>query len=201
VLYPASRVIPKPREVELIREEAWNLVCQYTQNPNLRKHMLAVEAAMRTYARKFGEDEERWGIVGLLHDFDYEQNPTADKHPFVGVKILEEKGYPPEITRAILSHADYTGVTRETLMEKALYACDELTGFIVAVALVRPNKSLLEVDVQSVKKKMKEKSFARQVHREDLIQGAQELGVDLDEHIALVIRAMQGIAAELGLAG
>jgi putative nucleotidyltransferase with HDIG domain len=183
------------------RASAWNLVCEYTQSESLRKHMLAVEACMRAYSRKFGEDEERWGITGLLHDFDYEKYPTPQEHPFVGNKILEERGYPEEIRRAILSHADYSGVKRETKMEKVLYACDELAGFITASALVKPNKSLAEVEAKSVRKKMKDKAFARSVNRDDIINGAADLGVDLEEHIAFCIEAMKAIAGELGLAG
>jgi putative nucleotidyltransferase with HDIG domain len=172
---------------------------EYTQSENLRKHMLAVEAAMRFYARKFGEDEEKWGVVGLLHDFDYEQHPTPAEHPFVGVNILKEKGYPEEITRAILSHADYSGVKPESRMEKTLYAVDELTGFVVAVALMRPSKSLAEVTVDSVIKKMKNKGFARNVKREDIEKGAEMLGLSLEEHIENVIQAMKTISVELGL--
>jgi len=183
----------------MTRQEAWDLMTEHTKSENLRKHMLAVEAAMRYYAKKFGEDEEKWAVVGLLHDFDYEQHPTPEEHPFVGVELLKQKGYPEEITRAILSHADYTGVVPETRMERTLFAVDELTGFIVAVALMRPNKSLAEVTVKSVKKKLKTKGFARNVKREDIEKGAELLGLTLDEHIENVIRAMQGIARELGL--
>jgi predicted hydrolase (HD superfamily) len=154
---------------------------------------------MRAYARKFGEDEEKWAIVGLLHDFDYEKFPTPDQHPWVGSKILEERGYPEDIRKAILGHADYTGVPRDTLMAKVLYACDELCGFITAVALVRPNKKLEEVTVESVKKKLKDKAFARSVNREDIYKGAEELGIPLDEHIQFVIDAMKSIADKLGL--
>jgi putative nucleotidyltransferase with HDIG domain len=182
------------------RNHAWGLLCEYTQSESLRKHMLAVEACMRAYARKFGEDEDKWGITGLLHDFDYEKYPTPAEHPFVGNKILEERGYPEEMRRAILSHADYSGVKRESRMEKALYACDEIAGFITASALVKPNKSLAEVEAKSVRKKMKDKAFARSVNRDDIINGAADLGVDLEEHIAFCIEAMKGIAAELGLA-
>lgn len=156
---------------------------------------------MRAYARKFGEDEERWGATALLHDFDYERWPTEQEHPFVGNKILAERGWPDDIRRAIMSHAQYSGVPRETPMEKALFACDELAGFITASALVKPNKSLAEVEAKSVRKKMKDKAFARSVSRDDIIQGAQELGVDLEEHIAFCIEAMKTKAAELGLAG
>jgi putative nucleotidyltransferase with HDIG domain len=183
------------------RNQAWGLLCEYTQSESLRKHMLAVEACMRAYARKFGEDEDKWGITGLLHDFDYEKYPTPAEHPFVGNKILEERGYPEEMRRAILSHADYSGVKRESRMEKALYACDEIAGFITASALVKPNKSLAEVEAKSVRKKMKDKAFARSVNRDDIINGAADLGVDLEEHIAFCIEAMKGIAAGLGLAG
>jgi putative nucleotidyltransferase with HDIG domain len=183
------------------RKQAWGLLCEYTQSESLRKHMLAVEACMRAYARKFGEDENKWGITGLLHDFDYEKYPTPAEHPFVGNKILEERGYPEDVRRAILSHADYSGVKRESRMEKTLYACDEVSGFITASALVKPNKSLAEVEAKSVRKKMKDKAFARSVNRDDIINGAADLGVDLEEHIAFCIEAMKGIAGELGLAG
>jgi putative nucleotidyltransferase with HDIG domain len=185
----------------LDRNQAWGLLCEYTQSESLRKHMLAVEACMRAYARKFGEDENQWGITGLLHDFDYEKYPTPAEHPFVGNKILEERGYPEDVRRAILSHADYSGVKRESRMEKTLYACDEIAGFITASALVKPNKSLAEVEAKSVRKKMKDKAFARSVNRDDIINGAADLGVDLEEHIAFCIEAMKGIAGELGLAG
>src|SRR5712672_4032648 len=172
------------------RTEAWSLLCEYTQSESLRKHMLAVEACMRAYARKFGEDENQWGITGLLHDFDYEKYPTPAEHPFVGNKILEEHGYPEDVRRAILSHADYSGVKRETQMEKALFACDELAGFITASALVKPGKSLAEVDTKSVRKRMKDKAFARKVNRDDIINGAAALGVDLDEHIGFCIETL-----------
>lgn len=180
-------------------EDALKLLFEYTESENLRKHAFAVEAVMRAYARKFGEDEEKWAIVGLLHDFDYEKFPTPDQHPWVGSKILEEKGYPEDIRKAILGHADYTGVPRDTLMAKVLYACDELCGFITAVALVRPNKKLEEVTVESVKKKLKDKAFARSVNRNDIYKGAEELGIPLDEHIQFVIDAMKSIADKLGL--
>ncbi len=156
---------------------------------------------MRAYARKFGADEELWGVVGLIHDFDYEEYPSAQEHPYKGNEILKERGYSDEIRRAILSHADYTGVTRETPMEKALFACDELAGFITANALVKPGKSLAEVDAKSVRKKMKDKAFARSVSRDDIVNGARELGVDLDEHIAFCIDAMKPIAGQLQLGG
>src|SRR5215472_7396944 len=183
------------------RASAWNLLCEFTPSESLRKHMLSVEACMRAYARKFGEDEDKWGITGLLHDFDYEKYPTPQEHPFVGSKILEERGYPEEVRRAILSHADYSGVKRESKMEKTLYACDELAGFITATALVKPGKSLAEVEAKSVRKKMKDKAFARSVNRADIINGAAEMGIDLEEHIAFCIEAMKAIAPELGLAG
>src|SRR5215813_3107976 len=181
------------------RASAWSLLCEYTQSESLRKHMLAVEACMRAYARKFGGDEETWGITGLLHDFDYEKYPTPQEHPFVGNKILEERGYPEEIRRAILSHAEYSGVKRESRMEKTLFACDELAGFITATALVKPGRSLAEVEAKSVRKKMKDKAFARSVSREDIINGAADMGVDLEEHIDFCVRAMQAKAKELGL--
>jgi len=183
------------------RETAWILLCEYTQSESLRKHMLAVEACMRAYAGKFNEDPDKWGIIGLLHDFDYERHPTPQEHPFVGNKILEERGYPEDVRRAILSHADYSGVPRETKLEKALFACDELAGFITATALVKPGKSLTEVDARSVRKKMKDKAFARSVSRDDITKGASELGVDLEEHITFCIEAMKLVAADLGLAG
>jgi putative nucleotidyltransferase with HDIG domain len=183
------------------RSAAWGLLCEYTQSESLRKHALAVEACMRAYGRKFGEDEDKYGLTGLLHDFDYEQYPTPAEHPFVGNKILEERGYPEDIRRAILSHAEYSGVKRESKMEKALFACDELAGFITASALVKPNKSLAEVEAKSVRKKMKDKAFARSVNRDDIVNGAADLGVELEEHIAFCIEAMKGIAKELGLAG
>jgi len=183
------------------REDAWALLCEYTKNPGLRKHGLAVEAAMRAYARKFGEDDEKWAIVGLLHDFDYEIHPTADKHPMEGSKILRERGYPEDVIYAVLCHADHLELERRSPMDKTIYAVDELTGLISAVALVKPNKSLAEVDAPSVRKKMKDKAFARSVNRDDIVRGAAALGVDLDEHIAFVIEAMKPAAGELGLAG
>jgi len=181
------------------REEAWQLVCEWISNENLRRHLLAVEAAMRFYARKFGEEEEKWGLVGLLHDLDYERHPEPPDHPSVGAEFLRQKGLPEEMVRAILAHADWTGVPRDTLMAKALFACDELTGFLVACALVMPDKKLSEVQVDSVLRKMKEKSFARKVSREDIVKGAEELGIPLEEHIANVLTAMRGIADRLGL--
>ena len=183
------------------RETAWCLLTEFTQSESLRKHALAVEACMRAYARKAGADEELWGLVGLLHDFDYEKFPTAEEHPYKGNEILKERGYSEEVRRAIMSHAEYSGVPRITPMEKALFACDELAGFITACALVKPGKSLAEVEAASVKKKMKDKAFARSVNRDDIRNGAADLGVELEEHIAFCIQAMKAIAAELGLDG
>jgi len=181
------------------RDDAINLLHEYTKSAGLRKHALAVEAAMDAYARKFGEDEEKWGIVGLLHDFDYEKYPSLEDHPAKGAEILQQKGYPDDVIYAIKSHSDRIGLERKSLMDKALYAVDELTGFLVAVALVRPSKSIMDVKVSSVKKKFKDKAFAKGVKREDIFKGAEDLGVDLNEHIAFVIKAMKGIAKELGL--
>jgi putative nucleotidyltransferase with HDIG domain len=183
------------------REQAWGLLTEFTQSESLRKHALAVEACMRAYGRKFSGNEQLWGVVGLLHDFDYDQYPSLEDHPYKGNAILKERGYSEEIRRAIMSHAEYTGVTRDSPMEKALFACDELAGFITAVALVKPSRSLAEVEAKSVRKKMKDKAFARSVNREDIVKGAAELGVDLEEHIAFCIEAMKGIAGELGLDG
>jgi putative nucleotidyltransferase with HDIG domain len=180
---------------------AWCLLTEFTQSDSLRKHALAVEACMRAYARKLGGDEELWGMVGLLHDFDYEKYPSPEDHPYKGCEILKERGYSDEVRRAIMSHAEYSGVARISPMEKALFACDELAGFITACALVKPGKSLAEVAAKSVRKKMKDKAFARSVHREDIVKGAEDLGVDLEEHIAFCIEALKGIAAELGLEG
>jgi putative nucleotidyltransferase with HDIG domain len=183
------------------REQAWGLLTEFTQSENLRKHALAVEACMRAYARKLGSDENLWGVVGLLHDFDYDRWPRLEDHPYKGNEILRERGYSDEIRKAIMSHAEYTGVPRETPMEKTLFACDELAGFITAVALVKPGKSLAEVDAKSVRKKMKDKAFARSVNRNDIVSGAAELGVELEEHIAFCIEAMKGVADKLGLDG
>jgi putative nucleotidyltransferase with HDIG domain len=183
------------------REAAWQLLTEYTQGESLRKHALAVEAALRGYARTFGEDEETWGVVALLHDFDYERWPDPADHPYRGAEILRARGYPEFVVRAILSHADYTNVPRETRLEHALFACDELAGFITAAALVRPSKSVLDLETASVLKRMKDKAFARGVKREDLRRGAEELGLPLDRHITNVIGFMRGRAAELGLAG
>ncbi len=194
------------------REAAWCLLTEFTQSESLRKHALAVEACMRAYSGKIaaegteGKDlglseQDLWGIVGLIHDFDYERWPSLEDHPYRGNEILKERGWPEVITRAIMSHAEYSGVKRVTPMEKALFACDELAGFITAVALIKPSKSLAEVDVKSVRKRMKDKAFARKVNRDDIINGAADLGVDLDEHIGFCIEAMKGIARELGLDG
>jgi putative nucleotidyltransferase with HDIG domain len=181
------------------RATAFDLLREYTKNENLIKHALSVEAAMRLYARKQGEDEDTWGVVGLLHDFDYEKYPSLDDHPMKGAEILSSLGYDDWFTKAILSHAPHTGVSRDTLLEKTLFAVDELCGLVTAVALVRPSKKIADVAPKSVKKKMKDKAFARTVNRDDIRQGCDELGVPLDEHIGNVIEAMQGIAADLGL--
>jgi len=181
------------------RGKAWELLNRYTKNRNLIKHGLAVEAAMRHYAKIYNEDEELWGTVGLLHDFDWEQFPTLEGHPIEGQKILEAEGYDETVRRAIMAHAPHTGTTRDTKLEKTIFAVDELTGFIVAVALIKPSKKLSEVDVESVKKKMGQKAFAAAVKREDIIKGAEDLGITLDEHVKNVLEAMQGIANELGL--
>src|SRR5215472_14938855 len=188
------------------REDAWKLLCKYTESESLRKHMLAVEACVRAYARKAGADEETWGLTALLHDFDYERWPNhehaADSgHPSEGAKILREKGYSEEVIRAILSHADYTGVTRDSLLEKTLFACDELAGFITACSYVRPSKSVLDLEASSVKKRMKDKAFAKGVSRDDVRKGAEELGIPLEEHIAFCIAAMREQADALGLRG
>jgi putative nucleotidyltransferase with HDIG domain len=188
------------------RNDALALQHEYTQSDSLRKHMLAVEAAMRAYASRFGEDVDRWGLAGLIHDFDYERFPNAEHsatngHPAEGVRLLRERGWPDDILQAILGHATYSGVARESRMAKALFAVDELTGLVTATALVRPSKSVHEVDARSVRKKMKDKGFARGVNRDDVMLGAQELGVDLDEHIQFVVDAMRGAADSLGLGG
>ena len=188
------------------RDDALAIVHEYTKSDSLRKHMLAVEAAMRAYAAKFGEDADRWGLAGLVHDFDYERFPNdahsaTEEHPAEGVRILRSHGFPEDILEAILGHATYSGVPRESKMAKTLFAVDELTGLITATALVRPSRSVMEVEARSVRKKMKDKAFARGVNRDDVINGAADLGVDLDEHIDFVIKAMQGSAEALGLAG
>ncbi|MDF1519531.1 MAG: HDIG domain-containing protein [Brevefilum sp.] len=183
------------------RDDAFAIVNEYVKNPNLVKHMLAVEAAMRFYARKLGEDEEKWAVAGLLHDFDWEIHPTMEEHPLAGESILREHGAPEEIIHAVLSHASHTGIPRETLMEKALFACDEVAGLITAVALVRPSRALYDLKVKSVKKKWKDKSFAAGADREEMEKGAEEFGVELWEHVANVIEAMNQIAESLDLAG
>ncbi len=180
------------------RESAWQILCEYTQSESLRKHALAVEACMRAYARKLGEDEEKWAATGLIHDFDYEKYPNAPDHPLKGSEILREKGCAEDIRVAILGHADYTGVPRETPLARTLFACDELAGFITACSLVRPDR-ILSLEAKSVRKRMKDKAFARSVSRNDITQGALELGVDLDEHIAFCIDAMRAQADSLGL--
>ena len=180
------------------RDDAWNLMCDWTESESLRKHMLAVETAMRAYAREFGEDGEKWGVTGILHDMDYEKHPTPDEHPMVAVRELEHRGYPEDVLEAIKGHADYLDVPRETPMAKTLYAVDELSGFITACALVRP-EGLEGLKAKSVKKKMKQKSFAASVNREDILRGAEELGVGLDEHIEFVAAAMRENAGVLGL--
>lgn len=188
------------------RAEALALVQEYTASESLRKHMLAVEAAMRAYAARFGEDPERWGLAGLVHDFDYERYPNdahspTEEHPSWGVRLLRERGWPEDVLQAVLGHAEYTRTPRESRMAKALFAVDELTGLVTATALVRPSKSVHEVDARAVRKKMKDKAFARGVSREDVVRGAEELGVDLDEHIQFVVDAMRAHADALGLAG
>ena len=184
---------------KITREAAWQVLAEHTKSPVLLRHALAVEAAMRAQAERLGGDPDYWGVVGLLHDFDYEQHPTAEEHPFAGAAILRERGYPAALVDDILSHATYSGVPRDTPLRKALYAVDELTGFITAVALVRPSKSLSDVEPSSVRKKMKDKAFARAVNREDIVNGAAELGVDLDEHIRFVADSLKPVAADLGL--
>jgi putative nucleotidyltransferase with HDIG domain len=187
--------------ITLSRSAAWELLTEYTKSESLLKHALAVEAAVRGYARMFGEDEEAWGLVALLHDFDYERWPSLEDHPFRGSEILREKGYPEWVVLAILSHADYSGVPREGRLEKTLFACDELAGFITAASLVRPSKSVLDLEASSVMKRMKDKAFARGVKREDLRAGAELLGLPLEEHIANVIAFMRPQAEALGLKG
>lgn len=181
------------------RDAAWNLLCEYTRSESLRKHALGVEACMRAYARQFGEDEEAWGLTGLIHDFDYELYPQAPDHPLKGSEILKEKGYPDEIRRAILGHADYSGVPRDSRLAQTLFACDELVGFITACSLVRPDK-IQGLEPRSVLKRMKDKAFARSVRRKDIRRGAEGLGVPLEQHIAFCIEAMRNSAEDLGLA-
>jgi len=183
------------------RQQAWDIVCEFIQNDALRKHALAVEACVAAYARKLGEDEGKWSVTALLHDFDWEIHPSLPDHPIKGEPILKERGVSDEIRRAILSHADHTGVPRETALEKTLFACDELAGFLTACSYVKPTRSIHEVETPSVRKKMKDKAFARAVSRADILQGAAELGVDLEQHIGFCIQAMRGRAADLGLQG
>jgi putative nucleotidyltransferase with HDIG domain len=185
----------------LSRDQAWDILCEFTKSEGLRKHALAVETCVVAYARKLGEDEHKWSLTALLHDFDWEIHPQIPDHPMLGEPILAERGVDEEIRRAILSHADFSGVPRVSPLEKVLYACDELAGFITAISYVKPSRSVSEVDVASVKKKMKDKAFARSVNRQDIINGAEELGVPLEEHIDFCIKAMQQRATELGLAG
>ncbi len=185
----------------LDRDQAWSILCEFTKSDGLRKHALAVETCVTAYARKLGEDEKLWSVTALLHDFDWEIHPTLDEHPQKGEAILAERGVPEEIRRAILSHADHTGVPRQSALEKTLYACDELAGFITAISYVKPHRSVHEVDVSSVKRKMKDKAFARSVNRQDIVVGAQALGVPLEEHIDFCVKAMQARAEELGLKG
>ena len=185
----------------LTREAAWTLLCEWTESEALRKHALAVEAAVRFYARKFGENEEEWGVVALLHDFDYERYPTLENHPFRGAEALRERGYPEWLVRAVLSHADHTNTPRESRLEHTLFACDEMAGFVTAASLVRPSRSVLDLEASSVVKRMKDKAFARAVSRDDLKKGAEELGLPLAEHISNVIAGMREQAGALGLKG
>jgi len=181
------------------RETAWALLTEFTSSESLRKHARAVEASMRAYAERYDADRERWGLAGMLHDFDYEMHPRAPHHPMKGAEILRARGVPPDVVYAILAHADYSGIPRVSLLDRALYACDELTGFVHACALVRPGKNLVGLEPASVRKKLKDRAFARTVNRDDVYRGAQELGVDLDEHIAFVVAALAGVAPEIGL--
>jgi len=186
------------------RDAAWDLLCEFTASDSLRKHALAVEACVRAYARKFGDDEELWGLAALLHDYDYERWPNnghhpTQEHPSQGSVILRERGYPEELIRAILSHADYTGIMRQSRLEHTLFACDELAGFLTACALIKPGKSIFEVETDSVRRKLKDKAFARGVNRQDVLKGAEELGIPLDDHIQFCIDAMRGVANQLGL--
>ncbi len=185
----------------MTRDQAWDIVCEFVKSESLRRHMLGVEACVAAYARKFGEDENKWAVTALLHDFDWEIHPNLPDHPMKGEPILAERGVEEEIRRAILSHADFSGVARVSMLEKTLFACDELSGFLTACAYVKPTKSILDVETKGVRKKMKDKAFARAVNREDITKGAEEMGVDLDEHIEFCIRAMQAQASELGLVG
>jgi putative nucleotidyltransferase with HDIG domain len=182
------------------RSAAWKILVEFTKSDSLRKHALAVEASMRAYAAKYGGDPETWGIVGMLHDFDYEVHPAAPHHPLKGAEILKRRGVADPVIYAILSHADYSGCPRVSLMDRAIYACDELSGFLTACALVRPGKAIAGLEVSSVRKKLKDKGFARTVNREDVYRGAAELGVDLDAHVGFVIKALEGVAPSIGLA-
>jgi putative nucleotidyltransferase with HDIG domain len=181
------------------RDVAWSILTEFTKGDGLRKHARAVEASMRAYAARYGADPDRWGIAGLLHDFDYEMHPRAPHHPLKGAEILAARGLPPDVVHAILAHADYSGMPRVSLLDRALYACDELTGFVHACALVRPGKVVAGLEPASVRKKLKDKAFARTVNRDDVLRGAAELGVDLDAHIAFVVEALAGVAPEIGL--
>jgi putative nucleotidyltransferase with HDIG domain len=183
------------------RAGAWELLCEFTQSESLRKHALAVEACVAAYARQFRQDEQKWSVTALLHDFDWEIHPQAPDHPMKGEAILAARGVPEDIRRAILSHANYSGVPRVSTLEKTLYACDELAGFITAISYVKPHRSVFEVDLSSVKRKMKDKAFARSVNRQDIVEGADELGVPLDDHIDFCIKSMQAKAEELGIKG
>jgi len=185
----------------MTRDQAWDVVCEFVKSENLRRHILGVEACMVAYAEKFGEDRELWAVTALLHDFDWEIHPSAPDHPMKGEPMLAERGVPEEIRRAILSHANYSGFPRISKLERALFACDELAGFLAACSYVKPGRSIYEVDAASVKRKLKDKAFARNVSRDDIVNGAQELGLPLDEHVAFCIDAMKGRAVELGLAG
>ena len=183
------------------RQQAWDLLCEYTKSDGLRRHALAVETCVAAYARTFGEDEQLWSVTAVLHDFDWEIHPNLPDHPMKGEPILAERGVDPVIRRAILSHADFSGVSRESKLEKTLFACDELAGFLTAISYVKPNRSIFEVDVKSVRKKMKDKAFARSVNRDDIVNGAADLGVDLEQHIGFCIEAIKPRAAEIGVAG
>ena len=185
----------------LTRDQAWQILCEFTQSESLRKHALAVEACVVAYARKLGEDESKWSVTALLHDFDWEIHPQAPEHPMKGETLLAERGVDEEIRRAILSHANYSGVPRQSALEKTLYACDEVAGFITAISYVKPRRSVFDVDSASVKKKMKDKAFARSVSRQDMLDGAQELGVPFEDHVDFCVKAMQERADELGLRG
>lgn len=185
----------------LTRDDAWAVLCEFTESDSLRKHALTVEAVLRSFARHYGADEELWGMAGLLHDFDYEKYPDIHQHATVGGRVLQERGFPAEVVHAVMAHNDATGVPRESLLDKVVFAVDELSGLVTATALVRPNKSIFEVDPAAVRRKMKDKAFARSVSREDIVKGLEELGVQFEPHTAMVIEAMKGVAAEIGLQG